>query len=154
MKRSKAYSLPKLSLVQVSHSFSTHIDAKFGSNRCKAIWRNIIKMIYFYGGAADARARCFVSIINFQFKVALGCFTYVSQAKSMRISLSGSRTALRRNSICEIASRTLKFTSLRARAQQQLVAEGSIFQIEIHFMSDSIAAAVSQAPNRETGGEN
>lgn len=30
-------------------------------------------MIYFYG--SDARARCFVSIINFQFKVALGCFT-------------------------------------------------------------------------------
>jgi hypothetical protein len=67
--------MPKSSLVQLSHSFSTHIDAKFGSNRCKAIWRNIIKMIYFYGGAADARARCFVSIINFQFKVALGCFT-------------------------------------------------------------------------------
>jgi hypothetical protein len=68
----------------------------------------------------------------------------------MRIS-----AVLGRNSICARREReTLKFTSLRARAQQQLVAEGSIFQIEIHFMSDSIAAAVSQAPNRETAGEN
>jgi len=77
----------------------------------------------------------------------------------MGISLSSSSSsrARRRNAIGDIARRwraTLKFTSLHARAQQQLVAEGSIFQIEIHFMSDSIAAAVSQAPNRETGGEN
>lgn len=111
-------------------------------------------MIYFYGGAADVRARCFVTIINFQFKVALGCFTCQSGKINEDLRSTPAVIPFAKERPGDDEAATLKFTSLRAPAQQQLVAEGSIFQIEIHFMSDSIAAAVSQAPNRETGGEN